>query len=144
VDEKQLLQLIRLLKEESLTEITICEGDERITVRQAAPGAPVKGVSADRRARHAAGDDGAVEASDGSFSLVAPLVGTFYSRPTPESDPFVVPGAIVAAGDVVGIIEAMKVMNEVRAEQPGRVRRLLVADGAAVEYGQELVLFERP
>jgi acetyl-CoA carboxylase biotin carboxyl carrier protein len=141
VEENQLRQLIRLLKEEALTEITVCEGDERITVRQAIPGGE---PLVERRAKSAIDMEREAEAADGTFALSAPLVGTFYSRPTPESEPFVSSGATVATGDVVGIIEAMKVMNEVRAERPGKVRRLLVADGDAVEYGQELVLFEQP
>jgi len=140
VDENQLRELIRLLKKEGLTEITICEGDERITVRQdlAAPRVPP-----------IAQPSSVVESEpqppvdDGTFPLTSPLVGTFYSRPSPEDEPFVAPGAIVAAGDVVGIIEAMKVMNEVHAEEPGKVRRILVEEGQAVEYGQELVLLER-
>jgi len=131
VDAEQLRELVRLLKEESLTEITICEGDERITVRQAAPG--VRQVPPDERAT----------ADETSFALTAPLVGTFYVRPNPDDEPFAVPGDIVQPGDVVGIIEAMKVMNEVRAEEPGRLRRVLVQDGAAVEYGQALIVFER-
>jgi acetyl-CoA carboxylase biotin carboxyl carrier protein len=135
VDENQLRELIRLLKAERLTEITICEGDERITVRQALPGS--SDAPASERPAPAAH-----AATDGTFTLDAPLVGTFYTRPSPEDDPFVSPGDVVQPDDVVGIIEAMKVMNEVKAEQAGRVRRLLVEDGAPVEYGQELVVFE--
>jgi acetyl-CoA carboxylase biotin carboxyl carrier protein len=137
VDEEQLRALIRLLKEEGLTEITVCEGDERITVCQAPSGLVSTAAEATPAAASASVPD------DGSFALVAPLVGTFYSRPSPEDEPFVSPGSIVAVGDVVGIIEAMKVMNEVRAEEPGRVRQVQAVDGQAVEYGQELVLFER-
>lgn len=136
MDEKQLHQLIRLLKEEGLTEITVCEGGERITVRRA-PASSSEEPTADGSTRPASDE------SDGAFTLGAPLVGTFYARPSPEDDPFVVPGAIVHPGDVIGIIEAMKVMNEVRVEEAGRVRRLLVEDGTPVEYGQELVVFER-
>ena len=135
MDENQLRELIRLLKAERLTEITICEGDERITVRQASPG------SSDAPASERPAPS-AHAASDGTFTLDAPLVGTFYTRPNPEDDPFVAPGDVVQPDDVVGIIEAMKVMNEVKAEQAGRVRRLLVEDGTPVEYGQELVVFE--
>jgi len=136
VDEQQLRELIRLLKEEDLTEITICEGDERITVRQALPGA--YDAVGDRRGAPSAAED------DGSFTLPAPLVGTFYARPSPEDEPFVSPGDVVRPGDVVGIIEAMKVMNEVHAEEAGRLRRVLVEDGTPVEYGQGLLIFERP
>jgi acetyl-CoA carboxylase biotin carboxyl carrier protein len=130
VDAERLRELVRLLKEESLTEITICEGDERITVRQAARS-------------HEAPPAERATADEGSFALTAPLVGTFYARPSPDDEPFVAPGDIVRPGDVVGIIEAMKVMNEVKAGEPGRLRRVLVQDGSAVEYGQALIVFER-
>ena len=134
MDTERLRELVRLLKEEGLTEITVCEGDERITVRREVPG---PGVAAPLdRAEPAALDDG-------TFAVTAPLVGTFYGRPSPDDELFVVPGSIVQSGDVVGIIEAMKVMNEVVAEEAGRLRRSLVEDGAAVEYGQELFVFER-
>lgn len=135
MNEEQLRELIRLLKEEKLTEITICEGDERITVRQAPPGG--KAAPEERREEQATGEP------DGSFTLLAPLVGTFYARPTPEDEPFISPGDIVQAGGVVGIIEAMKVMNEVHADEPGRLRRVLVDDGTPVEYGQGLFVFDR-
>jgi len=135
VNPERLHELIRLLKEEGLTEITICEGEDRITVRQAAAG-PVAATPVAPSAIVSEPDDLA-------FTLDAPLVGTYYSRPNPDSEPFVVVGDIVKPGDVVGIIEAMKVMNEVRAEEAGRLRRALVEDGTPVEYGQELLVFER-
>jgi len=134
VDTERLRELVRLLKEEGLTEITICEGDERITVRREAV---VSGVPTpvDRPEP--------MPLDDGTFAVTAPLVGTFYGRPNPDDEPFIAPGSVVQPGDVVGIIEAMKMMNEVVAEEAGRLRRCLVEDGAAVEYGQELFVFER-
>lgn len=137
MDTKQLRELIRLLKEEDLTEITVCEGEERITVRQASSGS-LDGPSVDRK------DSTATDEDDGTFTLASPLVGTFYARPSPDDEPFVASGGLVQPGEVVGIIEAMKVMNEVKAEEPGRLRRILVEDGAPVEYGQGLLVFERP
>ena len=129
---EQLREIIKLLKDEGLTEITLCDGDERITVKRegattvvapATPSAPLF-------------------EEPGTFSLPAPLVGTFFRRPSPDADPFAAPGAIVDVGDTVCIIEAMKVMNEIKAEAPGRVRRVLVEDGDAVEFGQALIVFE--
>jgi len=137
VDTKRLRELVRLLKEEDLTEITVCEGDERITVRQARS-ASSDPLVVDRSAR------AATQEGYGTFMLAAPLVGTFYARRTPEDEPFVVPGDIVQPEDVIGIIEAMKVMNEVKAEEAGRLRRVLVEDGTPVEYGQGLFVFDRP
>lgn len=71
--------------------------------------------------------------------ITAPLVGTFYSSPAPDQPPFVKVGDIVAEGDVVCIIEAMKFMNEVNSEVSGKVAEILVKDGELVEYGQPLI-----
>lgn len=137
MDTKRLRELVRLLKEEKLTEITVCDGDERITVRQAPSGSSGT-PSVDRSARAATQED------YGTFVSAAPLVGTFYARPTPEDEPFIAAGDAVQPGDVIGIIEAMKVMNEVKVEEAGRLRRVLVEDGTPVEYGQGLFVFDRP
>ena len=70
------------------------------------------------------------------------MVGTFYRTPSPEGDPFVMPSDHVETDTVVCIIEAMKVMNEIKAEKNGRVVEVLVENGEAVEYGQPLFLLE--
>lgn len=75
-------------------------------------------------------------------AVCAPLVGTFYVAPEPNASPFVRPGDVVDASTTIGIIEAMKMMNHISAERAGRVRELLVANGEAVEFGQELVRIE--
>jgi acetyl-CoA carboxylase biotin carboxyl carrier protein len=68
------------------------------------------------------------------------MVGTFYSAPDPDSPPFVKVGQAVGVGDVVCIIEAMKVFNEIKAEKSGRISRALVESGQPVEFGQKLFL----
>ena len=130
----ELREIIKLLKEEGLSEITLWEGERRVTVRQEGPGvasgeAP---VVIDTMRNKAAG----------ATAVSAPLVGTFYRRPSPDAEPFVEEGAQVEPGDTLCIIEAMKVMNEIKAESAGRLRQALVEDGEAVEYGQPLFLFE--
>jgi len=139
VELDQLRQIIELLKAEGLSEITVCEGDQRITVKQepgAAPRPSPRSVSAEAQPP--------AEETAGTFSLSAPLVGTFYRRPSPDAAPFVAPGDVVNPGYTLCVIEAMKVMNEINAETAGRVRKVLVDDGEAVEYGQPLFLFEEP
>jgi acetyl-CoA carboxylase biotin carboxyl carrier protein len=84
-----------------------------------------------------------VREEEETFTFTAPLLGTFYSRPTPEEEPFVHPGGTVKVGDTLCVIEAMKVMNEINAEVPGRVKEILVKDGEGVEYGQPLFRFEK-
>jgi acetyl-CoA carboxylase biotin carboxyl carrier protein len=140
VELDQLQQIISLLKAEGLSEITVCEGDQRITVKQdltagtVRPPSPIVSVEPERP----------VEETEGAFTLTAPLVGTFYRRPAPDAEPFVSPGDVVNPGDALCVIEAMKVMNEINAEEAGRVRRVLADDGEAVEYGQPLFVFDRP
>ena len=133
MDMDRLREVVELLKAEGLTEITISEGDKRITVRRApepkvclaepplaaAPGAVLAGPS-------------------GTVPITAPLVGTFYRRATPESPPLVEVGQIVHPGDTVCIIEAMKVMNEIKAECSGTVMEVCVRNAQPVEYGQVL------
>ena len=74
--------------------------------------------------------------------ISAPLVGTFYSKPSPDAKPFVQVGQMVHKGDVVGIIEAMKLMNEIKAKEDGVVSRFLVEDGKLVEFQQGLIALE--
>ncbi|MCK5585961.1 acetyl-CoA carboxylase biotin carboxyl carrier protein, partial [Candidatus Bipolaricaulota bacterium] len=121
------------LKEEGLTEITVSDGDQRVTVKRV-----LQTPSIDATAQPIASD-----LPEREFHLTAPLVGTFYRRPSPDDEPFVSTGDIVQAGDTVCIIEAMKVMNEIKAEAPGCVRQALLDDGAVVEFGQPLFVFER-
>ena len=141
---EQLREIIKLLKDEGLTEITLCDGDERITVKREggatifAPAVP----SSAPATRATAAEPTPLFDEPGTITLTAPLVGTFFGRPSPDADPFVSAGDIVSAGDTVCIIEAMKVMNEIVAEEPGRVRRVLVDDGDAVEFGQAVIAFE--
>jgi len=138
LDMDRLREIVRLLKDENLSEITIAEGESRVTVRQhlAREARPIEPAASSQE------PDRTPAAPAGTISITAPLVGTFYRRATPEADPFVDPGQIVHPGDTVCIIEAMKVMNEIKAEVAGRVRSVLAEDGAAVEYGQMLFVLD--
>ena len=141
---EQLHEIVKLLKDQGLTEITVIEGEQRITVRQGGPVgvAPAAPAVIPAQAAPAAEAAEAPAVEEGTITLKAPLVGTFYRRPTPDDDPFIAVGAVVQPGETVCIIEAMKVMNEIKAEAHGRLLRVLVEDGAPVEYGQDLAVFE--
>ncbi|MDQ4044732.1 MAG: acetyl-CoA carboxylase biotin carboxyl carrier protein [Chloroflexota bacterium] len=78
-------------------------------------------------------------AEDEGHIITAPMIGTFYAAPSPGEDPFVQVGDEVEVGQVVGIIEAMKIMNEIIADKPGVVAEILVENAQAVEYGSPLV-----
>ncbi|MFZ4591708.1 MAG: acetyl-CoA carboxylase biotin carboxyl carrier protein [Ignavibacteria bacterium] len=77
------------------------------------------------------------------YEVRSPMVGTFYRTPSPDADPYVKPGDSVKTGDVICIIEAMKLMNEIESEVSGKVVKLLVENGTAVEYDQPLMLIEK-
>ncbi|MBR0491529.1 MAG: acetyl-CoA carboxylase biotin carboxyl carrier protein [Clostridia bacterium] len=72
----------------------------------------------------------------------SPMVGTFYSKPSPDAEPFVEVGQVVKKGQTLCIIEAMKLMNEIESEFDGKVKEILVSDGEAVEYGKPLFIIE--
>src|SRR5208282_4189961 len=82
------------------------------------------------------------EPADGRHAIVAPLVGTFYRCPDPGAKPFVEVGDVVEADQEVGIVEAMKIMNRVVADRPGRVAEFAVADGEMVEFAQAIMYLD--
>ncbi len=92
----------------------------------------------------AGGADGGADAAaaDGRHAVIAPLVGTFYRRPQPGAKPFVEEGDVVDAGQTVAIVEAMKLMNQVQADEGGKVAEILVEDGDWVEFEQVLMYLE--
>jgi acetyl-CoA carboxylase biotin carboxyl carrier protein len=97
-------------------------------------------VSADDHAVLTAAHGGSREPV--KHQVLAPLLGTFYRRPEPGAKVFVNTGDLVEAGQQVGIVEAMKLMNPIEADQPGRIVEILVGDGEPVEYGQPLLVLE--
>jgi acetyl-CoA carboxylase biotin carboxyl carrier protein len=83
-----------------------------------------------------------LDEDEGHHAVLAPLVGTFYTAPEPGADPFVAEGDVVEAGQDIGIVEAMKIMNRISADVAGTVHRILVADGEMVEFGQPLLVID--
>ncbi len=140
-------KLSKVLKENELTEISLEDGDSAITIRKdvivaptaAVPAAPVQPAAAPAPA--ASAESPKAETKKGT-PIVSPMVGTFYSAPSPDSDPFVEIGKNINKGDKVCIIEAMKLMNEIESEISGKVVELCVQDGQPVEFGQVLMYIE--
>lgn len=86
-----------------------------------------------------AGDTSAEAMEDDSFTYVeSPIVGTFYRAPNPSADPFVKVGSTVSKGQTLCIVEAMKLMNEIQAEEDGVIAKILVENGEGIEFGQKL------
>jgi acetyl-CoA carboxylase biotin carboxyl carrier protein len=136
VDRDLIRALAALLHETGLSEIEYAVGDRRIRVARSAPQTAVSAppppppTEARTPARESAG------------TVSSPMVGTVYLAPEPAAAPFVVVGDAVQAGQVLLVIEAMKVMNQIHAPKAGRVAQILVVDGAPVEYGQALVILD--
>jgi acetyl-CoA carboxylase biotin carboxyl carrier protein len=145
VDLEQLRELIRLLDESNLTEIEVEHDDDRVRIRRdpavmvSAVGATAVAPTAPSGASPVA-DPGAT-GDDGTY-VTSPFVGTFYRSPSPDSDPFVEVGDAIVAGQILCIVEAMKLMNEIEADTEGKVLEVLVEDGKAVEYGDRLFRIE--
>jgi acetyl-CoA carboxylase biotin carboxyl carrier protein len=131
-DADLIRRLAALLTETGLTEIEYAVGDRRVRVARVAAG-PAASVSTASAATGSIEHPGAVK---------APMVGTAYLAPQPGAPPFVRLGDVVAEGQPLLIIEAMKVMNQIRAHRPGRLAQIVVADAQPVEYGAVLMLIE--
>ena len=138
VDAELVRALAALLDETGLSEIEYAVGDRRIRVsRGEAPRAAASVVMAQPAAALAP-----LAASEPKGAVKSPMVGTAYLAAQPGAPPFVQIGDQVQAGQVLLLIEAMKVMNQIPAPAAGRVREILVADGAPVEYGQVLLVLD--
>lgn len=146
-------KLAKIIKEQDLTEISLEDGEQAITLRKdvivssspaivtAAPAVSQAPASVPAASAPAPVIEAKEEKKSGT-PITSPMVGTFYMAPSPDSAPFVTVGGNVKQGDVVCIIEAMKMMNEIKAEVAGKVVEICVEDGQPVEYGQVLMYVE--
>lgn len=156
MNQKELKELIDFLIEKDISEFELERGDVKVRIKRGADAAPVIAHAVPMApmpiasAAHAATHPSApapvasspaaapVSAEEELHTVKSPIVGTFYEAPGPGALPFVKPGDQVAAGQVLCIIEAMKLMNEIESDMSGEVVRVLVNNGQPVEYGQPL------
>ncbi len=147
----KLKQIIEMMKDHNLAEITIKQGEEELCVKKQVPVQPqITAVPMFGGAMPGAAPAGAIDPSaagqaqeaksqeEKAAEIKSPLVGTFYAQPSPDSEPYVELGSRVEPDTVVCIVEAMKVMNEIKAEMSGVIIDVVAANGSAVEYGQVL------
>jgi oxaloacetate decarboxylase (Na+ extruding) subunit alpha len=139
-EAERIREIVRIVQETGIGEVTIEEGETRITIRRSDEGADVPVVGVQSGGSAAEPDLPPILPRDDVIRIEAPMVGTFYSAPEPGADPFVQEGDPVAPGQTLGILEAMKLMNEVKAEVEATVRRICVENAQAVQYGD--LLFE--
>ena len=143
MDIRKVKKLIELLEESDINEIEIQEGEESLRISRAssvvaAPVVQAAPVAAAPVAAAPVAEAPAAPAIDG-HAVTSPMVGTFYRSPSPGASAFVEVGQTVNAGDVICIVEAMKMMNQIEADKSGTVTAILVDDGEAVEFDQVLV-----
>lgn len=151
MDIRKVKKLMELLEESGMSEIEIKEGEESVKISRygysPAPAQhPIQSfvqqqapVSSAPTSQTASQNEQPQETGQ---SVTSPMVGTFYSAPSPTAKPFVSIGQKINQGDTVGIIEAMKIMNQIESDQSGTVIEILVKDGEAVEFGQSLIVVE--
>ena len=150
MDIRKVKKLMELLEQSGMSEIEIKEGEESVKISRFGnaplmtpivsqqPAAMVTPSQVESTTTTATN-----KGSEASGNLISsPMVGTYYSAPSPSAKPFVTVGQHVNKGDTVGIIEAMKIMNQIEADHSGTVVEILVKDGEAVEFGQALIVIQ--
>lgn len=150
INEAAIRKLAKLIDETGLTEIEVAEGDQMIRVGKGAvvsaaahrAAAPLQMPSDPTVPQPANTQAPAATAAEHPGAVFSPMVGTAYRAPEPGAPPFVKKGDSVSAGDTLLIIEAMKVMNPIKAEKSGTVTQVLVESGQPVEFGDVLVVIE--
>jgi len=151
MDIRKVKKLIELLEESDVEELEIQEGDDSVRIsrrREQAAGtqyvshypAPAPQAAPAPEAAPAPAQESAAPAAPSGHSVKSPMVGTFYRAPSPTAKSFVEVGQSVKAGDVICIVEAMKMMNQIEADKSGTVSEILVENGQPVEFDQPLIV----
>jgi acetyl-CoA carboxylase biotin carboxyl carrier protein len=152
MNQKELKELIEFLIEKDITEFELERGDVKVRIKRgteqvvsiAAPGVAYSAqpqASVAHAPAHPTQPPTAKEspkAEEGIHKVKSPIVGTFYESPSPGSPPFVKAGDSVEVGQILCIVEAMKLMNEIESDVAGEIVKMLVNNGQPIEYGQEL------
>ena len=145
MDIRKIKTLIEMLEESNLNEIEVSQGDESVRISKGKD--PLDYIENNQINTSISSQEKVSKNEDDTRKFVgnqvkAPLVGTFYRKPSPDSDPFVKVGDIVKKGQVLCIIEAMKMMNEIKSEFDGEVSSIEIEDGQPVEFGQTIIVIQ--
>lgn len=150
MDIRKIRKIIELMKSENIAEIEITEGEDAVRISQftsqVAP-TPIAipqttAIAAPQAQSEAAPAATEVPAHTSGHIVKSPMVGTFYASPSPDAAPFVTVGQKVKAGDVLCILEAMKMFNQIDADKSGTIKAILVENGHPVEFDQPLFIIE--
>ena len=150
MDLDRIKDLIEILEDTEVSELSIEEDGDKINIKRGYGHNVVKEQPVvHKKLESTVNNNGEItdtndeEKNKDREEIVAPMVGTFYKAPSPDADPFVEVGDTISKGDVVCIIEAMKLMNEIEADTDCKIVDILVEDGEAIEYGQALFEIEK-
>ena len=138
MDISKIKQLIDLMEERALAELAVEYGDKKVAITRHLPQANLQTVTTTA----APPAQTTIAPTKTGITEKSPMVGVFYVAPSPNDAPFIKVGQQVQAGDTLGIIEAMKIMNPLEATQSGIIAEILVQNGDVVEFGQPIVRYE--
>tara|TARA_B100000941_G_C28371820_1_gene482552 strand:+ start:185 stop:625 length:441 start_codon:yes stop_codon:yes gene_type:complete len=146
MDIRKIKTLIEMLEASNLNEIEVCQGEESVRISKSSGEVKVLqdsniGINNESKSINKI-DNNQIENEIKGNQVTSPIVGTFYRKPSPDKEPFVKVGDIVNKGDVLCIIEAMKMMNEIKSEFDGKISSIEVDDGQPVEFGQTIIVIE--
>ncbi len=145
MDIRKIKKLIEMLQESDLTEIEVGQGDESVRItrggsQNSVVSAPIQ--QAIIESQHSPDNTSNQTQVESGNLIKSPIVGTFYRKPGPDKDPFIRVGDSVEVGDVLCIIEAMKMMNEIKSEYSGKITSINIEDGQPVEFDQHIITIE--
>ncbi len=152
IDIRKLKELVRLMVTNDLTELDLRDEQQQVSVKRGgsnsvpvvtqAPMAVAPAAAAAVAPAAPVAIPEAAASDDGLIAIESPMVGTYYAKPSPDKPSFLNVGDAIGEESVVCLIEAMKIFNEIKAEQTGTVAKILVQNGDAVEFGQPLILIK--
>ena len=143
MDIRKIKKLIEMLQESDLNEIEVSQGEESVRISRGNNNTVSTQIPLSNNPIQVSeiGEDEIQQELSGN-QIKSPIVGTFYRRPNPEKAAFINVGDIIEVGDVVCIVEAMKMMNEIKSEYSGKVISIIAEDGQPVEFDQTLIIIE--
>ena len=146
MDIRKIKTLIEMLEASNLNEIEVSQGEESVRISKSSGEIKVLqdsniGINNESQSINKI-DNNQIENEIKGNQVTSPIVGTFYRKPSPDKQPFIKVGDIVNKGDVLCIIEAMKMMNEIKSEFDGKISSIEVDDGQPVEFGQTIIVIE--
>ena len=142
MDIRKIKKLIEMLQDSDLKEIEVSQGDESVRIsrdNRSQTSEPIIQKQVVHEASNIVSQEEIPQEEVKGNKVTSPIVGTFYRKPSPDKDPFIKVGDVVQEGDILCIIEAMKMMNEIKSDFSGKIVSIDVEDGQPVEYGKQII-----